>query len=105
MQISCLFEETRLLSRRSVVEVKLGVYHVVILIELRFVQRFLKSGHGPPALPRFALRDRQIVNNLRRAGESASSFRQQFYSAICVSQRSKEQLRYMQIGAGIIWID
>src|SRR6266487_6253406 len=36
-QISRFFVQTSLLGRRSVIEVKLGIYYIVILVELRFV--------------------------------------------------------------------
>ena len=83
-QLSRFVVQPSLLGRSSIVEVKLRIYYVVILVQLRFVQCLFESRHGLLALLRFALRDRQIINNLRRAGKSAPSFCQQLHRPGCV---------------------
>ena len=57
------------------------------------------------ALLCFALRDPQVIDDLRCARESAPGFAQQFHCAVRVSQSAEKQFRQTHICAGVVWID
>ncbi len=104
-QIGRFVVQARLFGSRSIIEVELRVYEIVVLLDLCFVQRLLESGYGLLALFCFALRDPQVIDDLRCARESAPGFS----PAISLRGRgfvkAEKQFRQAHIRAGVIWIN